>query len=50
MGQSYLCPTTLRVDPSPDRKESMFGYIYKKDAAAIAVVLCLCLGVGSFFD
>ena len=40
----------LRVDPSPDRKESMFGYIYKKDAAAIAVVLCLCLGVGSFFD
>ena len=28
----------------------MFGYIYKKDAAAIAVVLCLCLGVGSFFD
>ena len=28
----------------------MFGYIYKKDAAIIAVVLCLCLGVGSFFD
>lgn len=28
----------------------MFGYIYKKDAAAIAVVLALCLGVGSFFD
>ena len=28
----------------------MFGYIYKKDAAAIAVVLCLCLSVGSFFD
>ena len=50
MGQSYLCPTTLRVDPSPDRKESMFGYIYKKDVAIIAVVLCLCLGVGSFFD
>lgn len=50
MGQSYLCPTTLRVDPSPDRKESMFGYIYKKDAAAIAVILALCLGVGSFFD
>ena len=50
MGQSYLCPTMLRVDPSPDRKESMFGYIYKKDAAAIAVILALCLGVGSFFD
>ena len=28
----------------------MFGYIYKKDVAIIAVVLCLCLGVGSFFD
>lgn len=28
----------------------MFGYIYKKDVAMIAVVLCLCLGVGSFFD
>ena len=28
----------------------MFGYIYKKDAAAIAVILALCLGVGSFFD
>ncbi len=50
MGQSYLCPTMLRVDPSPDRKESMFGYIYKKDAAAIAVILALCLGVGTFFD
>ena len=22
----------------------MFGYIYKKDVAIIAVVLCLCLG------
>lgn len=32
------------------RKESMFGYIYKKYVAIIAVVLCLCLGVGSFFD
>lgn len=32
------------------RKESMFGYIYKKDAAGIAVILALCLGVGSFFD
>lgn len=50
MGQSYLCPTTLRVDPSPDRKESMFGYIYKKDAAAIAVILAFCLLAGSFFD
>ena len=50
MGQSYLCPTTLRVDPSPDRKESMFGYIYKKDVAIIAAVLCLCLLTGSFFD
>ncbi len=28
----------------------MFGYIYKKDVAIVAVVLCLCLGVGSFFD
>lgn len=28
----------------------MFGYIYKKDAAAIAVILVLCLGVGTFFD
>lgn len=28
----------------------MFGYIYKKDVAIIAVILCLCLGVGSFFD
>ena len=28
----------------------MFGYIYKRDVAIIAVVLCLCLGVGSFFD
>ena len=28
----------------------MFGYIYKKDAAMIAIVLCLCLCVGSFFD
>lgn len=28
----------------------MFGYIYKKDVAIIAAVLCLCLGVGSFFD
>lgn len=28
----------------------MFGYIYKKDVAIIAVVLCLCLGVGSVFD
>lgn len=28
----------------------MFGYIYKKDAAAIVVILALCLGVGSFFD
>ena len=28
----------------------MFGYIYKKDAAAIAAILALCLGVGSFFD
>ena len=28
----------------------MFGYIYKKDVAMIAVALCLCLGVGSFFD
>ena len=28
----------------------MFGYIYKKDAAAIAVVLCLCLLTGTFFD
>ncbi|MDU8610424.1 phosphatase PAP2 family protein [Collinsella aerofaciens] len=28
----------------------MFGYIYKKDAAAIAVILALCLGVGTFFD
>ena len=28
----------------------MFGYIYKKDVAIIAVVLCLCLGAGSFFD
>ena len=28
----------------------MFGYIYKKDVAIIADVLCLCLGVGSFFD
>ena len=27
----------------------MFGYIYKKDVAIIAAVLCLCLGVGSFF-
>ena len=25
----------------------MFGYIYKKDVAIIAVILCLCLGVGS---
>ena len=25
----------------------MFGYIYKKDAAMIAIVLCLCLCVGS---
>lgn len=28
----------------------MFGYIYKKDAAAIAVILAFCLLVGSFFD
>ena len=28
----------------------MFGYIYKKDAAAIAVILCLCLLTGTFFD
>ena len=28
----------------------MFGYIYKKDAAAIAVILVFCLGVGTFFD
>ena len=47
MGHSYLCPTTLRVDPSPDRKESMFGYIYKKDATIVAVVLAFCLLVGS---
>lgn len=44
------CPTTLRVDPSPDRKEAMFGYIYKKDAAAIAAILALCLLIGTFFD
>lgn len=28
----------------------MFGYIYKKDAAAITVILAFCLLVGSFFD
>ena len=28
----------------------MFGYIYKKDAAAIAAILDFCLLVGSFFD
>ena len=28
----------------------MFGYIYKKDAAAIAAILAFCLLVGSFFD
>ena len=28
----------------------MFGYIYKKDVAIIAVVLAFCLLVGSFFD
>lgn len=28
----------------------MFGYIYKKDAAIIAVILAFCLLVGSFFD
>ena len=28
----------------------MFGYIYKKDAAAIAVILAFCLLAGSFFD
>ena len=28
----------------------MFGYIYKKDAAAIAAILVFCLLVGSFFD
>lgn len=28
----------------------MFGYIYKKDVAIVAVVLAFCLLVGSFFD
>ena len=28
----------------------MFGYIYKKDAAAIAAILALCLLIGTFFD
>ena len=28
----------------------MFGYIDKKDAAVIAVILCLCLLTGTFFD
>ena len=28
----------------------MFGYIYKKDVAAIAVILALCLLTGTFFD
>lgn len=28
----------------------MLGYIYKKDAAAIAAILAFCLLVGSFFD
>lgn len=28
----------------------MFGYIYKKDAAAIAAILALCLLTGTFFD
>lgn len=32
------------------RKESMFGYIYKKDVAIVAVILAFCLLVGSFFD
>lgn len=28
----------------------MFGYIYKKDVAIVAVILAFCLLVGSFFD
>lgn len=36
--------------PLADRKEAMFGYIYKKDAAIVAVVLALCLLIGTFFD
>lgn len=28
----------------------MFGYIYKKDVAIVAVILAVCLLVGSFFD
>ena len=40
----------LPADPPPDRKETMFGYIYKKDAAAIAAILALCLLIGTFFD
>lgn len=28
----------------------MFGYIYKKDVAIVAVILAFCLIVGSFFD
>lgn len=28
----------------------MFGYIYKKDVAIVAVILAFCLFVGSFFD
>ena len=44
------CPATLRVDPSPDRKEAMFGYICKKDAAIVAVILAFCLLIGTFCD